>query len=1188
MSTWTHAPRYTPEQLAQVLGGNPPTPEQSEVISSALEPMLVIAGAGSGKTATMADRVVWLVANGYVQPDEVLGVTFTRKAAGELAERINGKLEKLAEAGLEIPRDAAEPTPEQDADPDELLLEDGPGRASVSTYHSYANTLVRDHGMRIGIEPDTELIGEAQAYQLAARLARSYEGDLSFLTSSFSTLVSGIMRLAGDCAEHLVAPEQVREHLDRIVEHGLSLPYTEKKVEGTSKEVDALISSLRARAAMADLVAAFQQAKAEAGVMDYGDLVRHAADIAHRIPAVGAAERSRFKVVLLDEFQDTSHAQMVLFRGLYSNGHPVTAVGDPNQSIYGFRGASAGQLFSMPTQFPRLTSDGERAPAAVRHLTVAWRNSLNVLQAANTVAAPLRQTGQEGIELKPLGPSPFAVDGDVRLDWYPDSVTEARAVVASLQAAGRVHLAEQGKPATRAILCRQGSQFPALMDALDDAGVPYEVLGLSGLLAVPEVADLVSVLQVIADPTRSDHLLRILTGPRWRIGPADLTVLAERAREMTRRQTRNGPNSTAADTAVDLQDTSPEEEAESASLIEALDFLPGPEWTGRSGRTLSAEGHSRLTHLRRELRMLSTQTSLDLVTLIRLVERTIGLDVEVAARPGAAGAAARRHLDAFLDAADDFSPAQEAAAGHGTDLAAFLSWLESAEEHEKGLSLVGSGAVPRTDAVQLLTAHASKGLEWDLVAVPGLVVGQFPSSTVDLWTGPSSGHLPWDLRGDRESLPQWDRDWSTRRDWADAAKSWTLKHQKEGYPDAYRDLVAAHQLSEERRLAYVAFTRARTLLLLSGSHWRGENSKPTQRSAFLDELHELAQTTGAATLGVWTEPEDAGETNPFAKRSTAAIWPFDPLNGPEVVVLDPEHPEDLTLATPVPPRSRPRRAAVETAAAWVSTADPLDAASSLAAPSADRPDDGRSPQEAELARQVGWVLDCSTGVGQEDTGAVELPSHLSASAYVDLADDPTALARQLRRPMPRPPAQAARRGTAFHAWVEDRFGATAMLDFEDPQDAADHWVDDSLDLAPMKDWFLGSRWADRVPAAVEAAVETTVGGITLRGRIDAVYRTGGDPKVPFDPEAQWELVDWKTGAVPSGHTLEIRGLQLAVYRLAWSRLHGIPLENISASFVYVAHGTEKTVHHLAGEEELEQILRQATGQETEGSPARLR
>ena len=192
-----------------------------------------------------------------------------------------------------------------------------------------------------------------------------------------------------------------------------------------------------------------------------------------------------------------------------------------------------------------------------------------------------------------------------------------------------------------------------------------------------------------------------------------------------------------------------------------------------------------------------------------------------------------------------------------------------------------------------------------------------------------------------------------------------------------------------------------------------------------------------------------------------------------------------------------------------------------------------------------------------------------------MANDPEALARQLRRPMPRPPAHAARRGTAFHAWVEDHFGSTGMLDFDDPEDSADHWVEDALDLEPMKQSFLASRWADRVPAYIEPPVETTVGGVTLRGRIDAVFREGGSPQEPNDPQARWELVDWKTGAVPSGRDLEVKSLQLAVYRLAWSRLHGIPLENISACFVYVAHGTERALHNLAGEAELEAILARA-------------
>ena len=380
---------------------------------------------------------------------------------------------------------------------------------------------------------------------------------------------------------------------------------------------------------------------------------------------------------------------------------------------------------------------------------------------------------------------------------------------------------------------------------------------------------------------------------------------------------------------------------------------------------------------------------------------------------------------------------------------------------------------------------------------------------------------------------------------------WSLKHQKEEYPDSYRDLAAAHHLEEERRLAYVAFTRARTLLLLSGSHWRGETKTPSVPSPFLNELLEATDGVHVVT-GPWAAPEEVGEENPFAHRKLVAWWPFDPLDGPEVLVMDPSAPEELERATALPPRSRPRRRAVQEAARWVRSADPLPAEVRDGAreEASDVASDEDGAGADDLARQVEWVLERAAPVNHRGR-LVELPGHVSASTFVEMANDPEALARQLRRPMPRPPAHAARRGTAFHAWVEDHFGATGMLDFDDPEDSADHWVEDALDLEPMKQSFLASRWADRLPAYIEPPVETTVGGVTLRGRIDAV---------------------WKTGAVPTGRDLRIKSLQLAVYRLAWSRLHGIPLENISASFVYVAHGVEKSLHDLAGEEELEAIL----------------
>lgn len=1168
-------PVHAPEDIAARLGEHPPTPEQAEVITAPLTPRLIMAGAGSGKTATMSDRVVWLVANGLARPDQVLGVTFTRKAAGELAHRIDAKVDALLRSGLEIPG--------FDGEPEDL------GRAAVSTYHSYAGALVRDHGLRIGVEPEAALMGEADAHRMMADVARSHPVAADRLGMRPGTLVSAALRLAGDMSEHLVEPVQVRAHLEALLEtgRGLGLPKGMKELSAGVQEV---LQGFEDRALMADLVARYTEAKQERDVMDFGDLLRHAARIARDVPAAGEQERGRFPVVLLDEFQDTSHAQMQIFAGLFGPagpaddapglGHCVTAVGDPHQSIYGFRGASAGQLFAFPSTFPRLEAqpDGtlRRVNADVSHLTVAWRNDRAVLAAANTVAAPLVEHAAAGsgspIELRALRPRPGAGEGTVRVDRHVTQDEEAQDLARRL--AELPATTADGRPLSRAVLCRARSQFVPVLAALDEAGLAYEVLGLSGLLSLPEVVEVLAVLHILADPSRNDHVVRLLTGPRWRIGPADLEVLNERARFVSRfRAARavpqdgeaggaagqgggapttggGAPTTDAPSTAA--PDVSPEEDTDAPALLEALDSLPGEgsAWVGSRGRGFSPEGLRRLREVNRLLRSLSASADAEPADLLAEVERAIGLDVEVALRPDAAGASARRHLNALQDAARGFA----AGSGAATDLTAFLAWTASVEEHERGLGIEGSDPTP--GVIQVLTVHASKGLEWDVVAVPGLLEGTFPSDRADRWTSPTNGALPWPLRGDAASLPQWEAGWAADvRAWAQSAGvRYSSKGDAESLPEPYQVAVDAHGRREERRLAYVAFTRARSALWLSAPAWKGVNKTAAVASDFLTEVAELAGQVPGVEIGRDLEEEDLPEENPMAGRTLAAWWPFDPLDGPEVAVVDPADPDDTGRWEPLPRRSRPRRAAVEEAAARVRTVDP----EGLAA-------------DAEVEREVDWVLlrrRSIAGAGPQ----VALPSHVSVSLYGELAADPQAVAEQLRRPMPRPPAQAARRGTAFHAWLEERFGATGMLDIEDPTDAADQWVDDALDLAPLQEWFRSSRWADRVPAFVEAAVETTVAGITLRGRVDAVYRSGARPGMPFDPEADWEMVDWKTGAVPSARELEVKGLQLAVYRLAWSRLHGIPLENIRASFVYVAHGAERSPAHLPGEEELEAII----------------
>ncbi|WP_448630122.1 UvrD-helicase domain-containing protein [Cellulomonas soli] len=204
-------------QIAELLGQHPPTAEQQRIIEAPLVPTLVIAGAGSGKTETMAGRVVWLLANGHVTPEQVLGLTFTRKAAGELGDRVRLRLRHLsraaARAGVELAGRAAL-RPEGTRDDDVLgdLV-----RPTISTYHSYAASLVGDHALRLGLEPSARLLGEAAQWQLASEVVESWTGDLD-TEAATSTVVEAILLLSGALDEHLLEPAQARRGIEQIVE----------------------------------------------------------------------------------------------------------------------------------------------------------------------------------------------------------------------------------------------------------------------------------------------------------------------------------------------------------------------------------------------------------------------------------------------------------------------------------------------------------------------------------------------------------------------------------------------------------------------------------------------------------------------------------------------------------------------------------------------------------------------------------------------------------------------------------------------------------------------------------------------------------------------------------------------------------------------------------------------------------
>ncbi|QKE84024.1 UvrD-helicase domain-containing protein [Arthrobacter sp. NEB 688] len=1077
-------PRWSAVGLAHALGQSyAPTAEQAAVIEAPLRPLLVVAGAGSGKTETMAARVVWLVANGLVRPDEVLGLTFTRKAAGELSERLAARLATLRDAGLWTPE------PEAGA----AVLDDTP---TVSTYHAYAGRIVREHGLRLGVEPESRLLTEAAAWQFAHEAVVAWDGPMDAVDKAESTVTTAVVDLAGEMAEHLVEPRQVAAHLAEVVEALESLT----KPEGSRKRTNPMrdtVEVLRARAAVVPLVEAYHALKRSRDAMDFADQVALAARLALTVPEVGAAERQRFRAVLLDEFQDTSEAQLQLLRALFvADGEPVpvTAVGDPHQSIYGWRGASS-------TTLDRFRSDfRDPAPADVLHLSTSWRNDRAVLAAANVVADPLATTTRVPVER--LVERPGAGPGHVAVARLGTLEEEARHVVGWLGS----RMARPGRR-TAAVLCRKRSQFDPVVEALEEAGLPYEVVGLGGLLHTPEVADLVALLHVVADPTRGDRLMRLLTGPSCRLGAADLDGLGEWARV---RQGGHRPER-GADLAPDA--------ADAVSIVEALDALPRPDWVGEEGQRLAPAALTRLAGLGACVRRLRGLTGLGLPELVSEAEVALGLDIEVLARPGYSTGAARAHLDAFADVAATF-----AASADRPGLGGFLAWLEAAVDEERGLDLGWVEARP--DAVQVMTVHAAKGLEWDVVAVPGLVESSFPahSATQSRPLGEVWGHgdpndkawlvglaaLPHDLRGDRAGLPRFG--WADDHDWESAAEALTR----------FTAASADHGVAEERRLAYVATTRARLDLLLTAHVW-GTAASPRVTSRFLEEVRGLP---GVAP-GPWADlppTDDPKPQNPRTAESVTTAWPT-----PDHVAR-----RELLLG--------PAREVVAAAA------DP-------------QPLTGSGPWDAE----VRMLLDER---GRRRDGAdvdVVLPAHLSTSALVSLAEDPEAYTSRLRRPMPQPPALAARRGTAFHAWVEEHYSRAAIVDV----DALPGFADDDAgpeDLTDLREAFLASEWAGRTPLEVETSVETVLDGIAVRGRIDAVFAGHG-----ADGEPEWTVVDWKTGQPATGARSRARAVQLGAYRLAWARLRGVDPQRVRGAFFHAATG-ETVWPDLPDEAELSRVL----------------
>ena len=1125
-----------------------PTPEQVRVVEAPRRPLLVVAGAGSGKTETMSMRVLWLLANHPdVTPASILGLTFTRKAAGELGDRLRERIRLLS-------RELPQLSERLDEDPVTL------------TYNSFAERIVSEHGMRIGIDPDFSMLSEAGALDMMTQIVEAWPTDLDDDLSP-AGVVGRILHLSGEIAEHGYTVESARQALEGF---GRELEI----VGDSNKAARELHQANQRRIAFLGPIEAYQKRKREMGLLDFSDQLVLATRIVREVPSVRAALREEFRAVLLDEFQDTSVIQMELLSTLFGD-HAVTAVGDPNQAIYGWRGASASSLETFLERF----QTGAPEEGQTLTLSTAWRNDVSILEAANRVAEPLRevasyQAGKEQLNAQSpvLVPRPGAGRGVVEIA-YPAAYEDALAATVDFVKRVRSQATKDGKRRTVAVLSRRRKDFPLIDAALREAGIPTEIVGLGGLLDQPAVQDVRAALELGYDVAASPWLARLLAGID--LGAADLMALGDWARILARRE---GASS------------------HQAVLLDAVDDPPAPGWAAKGRPAISEEAVRRVRLLGERLRQVREGVGRSITEQVERAILIMGTLDDVIADPLSMGG--RAALDEFIAVAAAYEKETP-----GASLGSFLAYLRLADEREDGLDAPLGEPDPK--AVQILTVHGSKGLEWDGVVVFGLCDGVFPShskKTSVEWTDDvppanawltDSGALPHPLRGDHGDLPPFVPDVEGSRTASAAYDKWSTK--------VYKPSVGVYAEREERRLAYVAMTRARSAQLLVGAWTSDFNMKVSHPSRYLMEASaQLFGHTPQPAGGTAGAVEDRDVWGSGAWRDLGVK----PAVGEGACLIAPipgeEEREALSARAPsgtFPPAPGPSRQRVAAAAASVRAQmrelaqdrDVFEALAELGDDPSVR-DTIALIEEDRLGREAPVV----------DLWAERVP----ATSVSAMLQDAPGFARDMRRPMPAKPSSFSALGTVFHAWAERELhvaGADPASEAVDPsavvpgEDGAlaggGDGADEALLTAKERELleklrenfraFVAGELADYRAVAIEEAFSVEVGGVSVQGRIDAVFErvSGQGPR--------FLVVDWKSGQPVTRTTkpekLAYFATQLRLYRRAWAERVGVDAAEVGAMVAFLAGPSHYTLEALEGmlggtAQPLDQAVREVLGQ----------
>lgn len=701
--------------------------EQRRAVTHSDGPLLIVAGAGTGKTTVITQRIAWLIEQGLCKPEEVLALTFTDKAAGEMEERVD------------------------------RLLPYGYVNLWISTFHSFCERILKRHAFDIGLPNEFTLLDQTASWLLMKKHFDRFELEYYRPLGNPTKFMHALIKHFSRAKDEAIMPDRYGDYAQL-----LALNADSACPEGLDEH--------KRIAELANAYHVYQQLLLENGSMDFGDLILSTVRLFRERPVLLSQYRQVFKYVLVDEFQDTNTAQYELIRLISSPKNNLTVVGDDDQAIFRWRGASYQNILSFERDYPDSTriilTNNYRSPQNILDSAYAFIQQNN----PNRLESRLKEGGGSALSKRLTSADPLP--GILEHLYCATLDEEVDAVLKKIIALKEESGVSWGD---FAILVRSNDTADPFLVKCAELGIPYHFLAMKGLYAKPIILDIVCFLKVLASCHDSPALYRVLTWPVWDVGHAGLSELTHYAHQKGITLWRACQN-------VDAITALPAKDREKIQKI-----------CGLAERLGAKARQARITEL-----------------FLTVLKET-GLLASISGEKHQQDRENLSFINEFFVKVKSFQQAELNGRLH--DFMELLS-LEQQAGDEGSLARL-SELDP--DSVKIMTIHGSKGLEFPYVFLVNMVDRKFPTTE----------------RGDAIPLPT------------------ALLVDRLSSDSAH--------MEEERRLMYVALTRAQRGFFCSSAEHYGSTRK-RKLSQFLHELGISRETPVLFTSQSFEESRERNET----------------------------------------------------------------------------------------------------------------------------------------------------------------------------------------------------------------------------------------------------------------------------------------------------------------------------------------